>query len=104
MPEHGDSLRAHAEGKSTELRWVVPSILQDFGMDHPAAQDLQPPSIFTNRASYPAADETFDVHLCRRLCEGEVLGAEPDTYVLIEHSTGICRSSAFQGRNSHARA
>src|SRR5262249_24793798 len=42
VAQHGDALRAHAEGETAELCRVVAAVPQHDRMDHAGAHDLQP--------------------------------------------------------------
>src|SRR5688500_15580114 len=71
---HGDPLDAEAEGPAGVFFGVDAARLEDVGVDHPAAAELDP----------LAAVFEPDVHLGRRLGEGEEAGAEPDFGVRAE--------------------
>src|SRR5205807_8277532 len=84
VAQHGDALRAHAEGKAAELRRVVAAVAQHHRMYHAGAHDLQPARLLAQPAALAAADDAVHVHLDRRLGEREVAGANTHLAVLAE--------------------
>ena len=46
--QHGDAVDADAEGEALVDGWINACGLQHFGVDHAAAQDLQPIVAFAN--------------------------------------------------------
>ena len=64
MLEHCNTLHAHTEGEARVLLGVDPAYLEDGGMYHSAAQDLDPAGSFADSASSAAALEAGHVHLC----------------------------------------
>src|SRR5260370_11872998 len=71
-----DPVRAHAKGKSRNLLRVVPVVLHKFkniGIDHAAAENLNPPGLLARAARIrpsppaPSAYEARNEHLRARL-------------------------------------
>src|SRR5215813_2785083 len=69
VAQHGDALRAHAEGETAELCRVVAAVPQHDRMDHAGAHDLQPARLLAQPAALAGADDAVHVHLNRRLGE-----------------------------------
>src|SRR5262245_27879148 len=76
VAEHGHALDAHPEGPARHLLGVVAHRTEDLRMDHPRAQDLEPPRRLADAAAGTLAAEAEHVHLGRRLREREEGGPE----------------------------
>ena len=53
--EHGDALDAHAEGETGKDLGIDAAVAQHIGMDHAAAQDLQPAGPLADRILHSAS-------------------------------------------------
>jgi hypothetical protein len=73
--QHGQPVDADAEGEALPLRRVDAAVPEHVGVDHPAAQDLQPVRARAD-ADLPARTVAAYVHLRTGLGEGEVVRAE----------------------------
>ncbi len=86
--EHGHALDAESEGEAGVLLAVDAAVLEHVGIDHAAAEDLDPAGVLAERAALAAADVARHVHLRRRLGEGEEGGAQADAGLLAEELLG----------------
>ena len=86
--EHGHALDAEAEGEAAVLLAVDAAVVEDVGIDHAAAENLDPAGVLAEVAAGAAADVAGDVHLGGRLREGEVGGAQADADLIAEHALG----------------
>ena len=84
----GDALDTHTEGVARVDLRVNTAEFKHVGIDHATAEDLHPTGMLAEAATFTATDEAGYVHLCRRLCEGEVGGAQTDAGVWAEHLLG----------------
>ena len=71
-----NTLKANAKSKSGIPVRVNAAHLQHMGMDHAAAQDLNPARTLTEPAALAAAFETGHIHFCAGFCEREMMGTE----------------------------
>src|SRR5437773_2035135 len=83
--QHRDALDAHPECPAGEFLRIVADILQDPGMHHPAAENLEPAPLLAQPAPVPVAEEAHHVHLGRGLREREERGPEADPRARPEH-------------------
>src|SRR5574341_2691936 len=81
--DHGHALDAEAEGEARHLLGVVHGLsqplvdrLEDGGVDHPRAEDLEPAGPLAHPAPPPPAGRAAQVRLDRRLRVGEEGRAE----------------------------
>src|SRR5690606_802970 len=93
VAQHGYALDPDAEGEARVALRIDPAVLEDAGMDHAAAPDLEPTGGLADATARPAAVVTRaadapDVHLGARLDEGEVARAEPHGGVLAVETLG----------------
>src|SRR5207253_2774907 len=77
VPEERDALEPHAEREPGPLLGVDAAVLEDDGVDHPAAEDLDEAGVLAEgaagaRAVRPLAEHAADVDLRARLDEREV--------------------------------
>ena len=79
VAQHGQALGAHAKGEALVLLWIDAGHAQDVGVDHSAAQHLEPA-----RGRFAIATRAANIHLGRRLGEGEVGGTEADFQLFLE--------------------
>ena len=86
--EHGHAFDAEAEGEAAVLLAVDAAVFEDVGVDHAAAEDLDPAGVLAEVAAGAAADVAGDVHLGGGLGEGEVGGAQTDADLVAEHPLG----------------
>src|SRR5260370_42586808 len=70
------AIRAHAEGESAELGWVIAPVFQHARVYHASAEYFQPARIFAHGATLAVAQHTFYIHLHARFSEREVALAE----------------------------
>ena len=70
--EVGNTLDTHTEGITRVYIAVDAVELEHVGVYHTATQDLDPAGTLTEGTALTATDVTADVHLGRRLGEGEV--------------------------------
>ena len=73
--EHGRTLDAHAEREARVALRVDAAVAQHVGVDHAAAQQLEPSAVLADAAAGAVADDAGELELERRLGEGEVVGA-----------------------------
>src|SRR5689334_8448046 len=83
--QHRDSLDAHAERPAGDLLGIVADVLQDLGMHHPRAEDLEPARLLADSASLAGAEEAHHVDLRRRLGERKERRTKPDLAARAEH-------------------
>ncbi len=88
VQHHGDTLDAHAEGEAGDLFRVVgivggvelAALLgdggEDRGIDHAAAEQLDPAGVLALAAACASAEDAADLHVGRGLGEGEEAGEE----------------------------
>ena len=76
--KHGDPFHPDPEGKTRIFLSVVTNRFENLRMNHPAAQNLQPPRAGTDPASISAAHDTPHVHFSAGLGEREEAWPEPD--------------------------
>src|ERR1700722_20060058 len=85
--DHGDALDAHAEGEAGDLFGVVGVIEAEFaalrgdggedgGVDHAAAEELDPAGVFALAAALAVAEDTGDLDVGAGFGEGEEAGEE----------------------------
>ena len=70
-----DALGANTKGEAGVLLGVDAAVDQDVGVDHAAAQDLDPAAVLAEVAALAAAHVAAHVHLAGRLGEGEEVRA-----------------------------
>ena len=80
-----DAFDPHSEGEAGIFAAVDPEVVEHFGMDHAAAEDLNPSGMFADAAAYAAADTAIDIHFGAGFREGEIGRAEADANVFAEH-------------------
>ena len=73
--QHRGALDAHAEGEARVALGVDPAVAQHLGMDHAAAEELEPAAVFAHAAAGAAAHDACELELQRRLGEREVVRA-----------------------------
>src|SRR6185503_21264096 len=83
VAEHRHALDADAEGEAGVALGIDAGVLEDDGMDHAAAEDLDPSRVLAEAAASALAvglhaEDAADVDLGARLDEGEVARAEAD--------------------------
>lgn len=71
-----NTLQAHTKCETSVFFRVNAAHFKDMGVNHTAAQDLDPAGSFTETASFASALEAGNIHLCAWLCEREVVGTE----------------------------
>src|SRR5690242_18544874 len=74
-----NTVGAHAESEAADFLGIVTVFahaLEDIGIDHAAAQQFDPPAMFTGATTFRAANDTAHQHLGAGLGEGEERGAE----------------------------
>ena len=105
MLEHGDPLDPHPEGEALDLLRVIAvlaHVLEDVGVDHPGAQNLDPRRAFAQRATLAVggdavdAVEAGDVDLDARLGEGEEMRSQPNLTLLTEDRPGEGQQRALE--------
>ena len=96
--EHGDALRAEAEGEAGVLVRVVADAGEDAGMHHAGAHDLDPAAVAADAATFalPVAGEAVYGHIHARLDEGEVVAAEAHAAFLAEETAGELVEGALE--------
>lgn len=94
--EHRDAFKSHTEGVSAVLVRVYSACFQHIGINHTAAQNLQPTGAFAHIAALSVADVATYVHLGRRLCEGEVGRPHTDLGLGPEHLAGKEKDYLFE--------
>ena len=72
--EHGDTFDAHAEGEARIFLRIDAVGLQYVGVDHAAAQNLQPTRALADRTALAAAEVARDVDLGRGSVKGKYDG------------------------------
>src|SRR5262249_47993758 len=102
--EHGDALRAHAEGKAGPLLGIVAAVVQDTRVYHAGAHDLQPAALLAQAAALAAADDAVHVHFDRRFGKREVAGADAHAPVLAEQAPREGDDRALEVGHADARA
>src|SRR5947209_19099740 len=80
--QHGDAVDAHAPGEALILLGIEPAIAQHVGMDHAAAQNLQPVLAFAE-ADFAALAPALDVDLHRGF--GERKERRPEAHFYCRH-------------------
>ena len=83
--EHGDALNAHSESESGVLLGVDAAGVEDVGIHHSGAHDLEPACALADVAALAAADVAADVHFGAGLGEGEVGWTHADLGIGTEH-------------------
>ena len=83
--KNGWSFNAHAKGEACILVGIYITVLQDIGMDHTAAEDLDPACFFTNVATYATAYKTAHIHFRARFGKWELRRPEAHLYVFPIH-------------------
>ncbi len=85
---HGDALDAHAEGEAGDLFGVVGVVGgvyfsafcgdrgEDCGVDHAAAEELDPAGVFALAAAFASAEDAGDLDVGAGFGEGEEAGEE----------------------------
>ena len=73
---HGNPLHTHAEGEAADFFRVIGRLLprgegEHRGIDHAAAQQLDPSRLFALAAAPAAGEDATDLHIGRRLGEGK---------------------------------
>src|SRR5579863_9418652 len=68
--EHGDAVDSHAPGVALPCVGIEAAILQDIGVNHAAAEDLEPVFAFAE-TDFPAGAPALNVHFHRRRGERE---------------------------------
>ena len=94
--EHGDTFDAHAEGEARIFLRIDAVGLQYVGVDHAAAQNLQPARALADRTALAAAEVARDVDLGRGFGEGEVRRTHPDGRLFAEEFFGEEQQRLFQ--------
>ncbi len=79
--QHGDPVDAHAKGKALPLAGVDPRRSQNLGVDHAAAQNLQPAVALAHLQHAPRPG-TADIDLGRGFGKRKVAGAEPQFHLV----------------------
>ena len=87
--DHGDALDSHAKGEAGDLFGVVGVVSgvrscgaslgdggEDGGVDHAAAEELDPAGVFALAAAFAAAEDAGDLHVGAGFGEGEEAGEE----------------------------
>src|SRR3972149_3969023 len=97
MLEHRQSLRPHAEGEAGEAGRGVTTVDQHRRMTHAAAEHFQPAGALAYRTADAAADEALDVHLGRRLSEGEMRRAKAGRHRRAEQAAGEGGQGPLEG-------
>ena len=79
VEHHGDALYAHAEGKAGDAFGVVGVVVrvefsaffgdggEDGGVDHAAAEELDPAGVFALAAAFASAEDAGDLHVGARV-------------------------------------
>src|SRR5215475_5186164 len=78
---HGDAVDSHAEGEAADFLRIVGGLLalheaEDCGVDHAAAEQLDPARVLALAAALAAAEGAADLHICAGFGEGEERGKE----------------------------
>ena len=104
--QHCDAFRAHAKGEPGVFPGVVAHALQDLGMDHSGAQNLDPSAVPADTATVAVAvtGKTVDGQVDAGLHEGEVVTAEAYLAFLAEHLAGEFVQGALEVGKSDALA
>src|ERR1700730_3642031 len=76
---HGDAFYAHAKGEAADFFCVVGGLLpggegEHSGVDHAAAQKLDPAGLLAFTAAPAATEDATDLHIGRRLGERKERG------------------------------
>ena len=79
--QHGNAFDAQPEGEAGVGFRVVADGLEDRGMDHAGAQDLEPAGGLADPAAVAAAHDAFDIDFRGWFGEGKVAGAEADAHL-----------------------
>ena len=85
VAKHRNALDAHTESVAAVLLGIDAIVLEDRRIDHAATENLEPTRAFADAAAFAAAESAADIHLGRRLGEGEIGWAETDLDVGAEH-------------------
>src|SRR5215213_8207349 len=96
VAEHGDPLETPAEREAGPLLGVVAHELEQLGVDHPGAADLDPAGVAADGAAVAVAEEARHVRLDRRLGEGEEVRPEADVAILAEERAHQVGERALQ--------
>ena len=105
---HGNSLNAHTESKSAVLLGVDAAVGKHVGVYHTRTEYLYPALVLADTTALAAAYKAGNVDLCRRLCEGEVVGTEAKSCVTAEkrlceglkHSLKVAHGDALVNHKS----
>lgn len=81
----GYALHTHTEGETAVDLGVDAAGFEHIRVDHAAAEDFDPACVLAERAPLAAAEVAGDIHLCRRLGEGEVARTQTDFGLRAEH-------------------
>ena len=79
---HNHTLQTDAEGVAGVFIRVDAAHLKHLGVNHAAAEDLDPALALAERAAFTVAAVALDIHLRRRLGEREVMRTETNNRVL----------------------
>ena len=90
VPQHRDSLRAHAECEAGVLIRVVADSSEHLRMHHSCAHDFKPAGLTAYAAALSAAAEAVNSHIHARLYERKEVAAKSHTTIRAKHAA--CKS------------
>ena len=82
--KHCGALYSHAECISRVFFKVNTACIENIRVNHSAAKKLKPARALTYIAAFSSADIAADIHLCRRLSEGEKRRSQSYVYIVSE--------------------
>src|SRR5215813_11928286 len=94
--QHGNTLRPHAEGKPAKHLGVIATIVEYLGMHHTGSENLQPPTMFADRAALATADDAIHIDFDAGLGKGEMAAAKAHLTVLTKHAASESDQHTFQ--------
>src|SRR5260370_40635852 len=104
IKELGDALLPHPKVKPLNPARIVAAVLEDDGVDHARAHDLEPAGSLAQATTFARAHEAIHVHLDARLREREIAGANADSAIVSEHSPGKGGDGSFEVRHGYIPA
>ena len=99
---HNHTLQTDAEGVAGVFIRVDAAHLKHLGVNHAAAEDLDPALALAERAAFTVAAVALDIHLRRRLGEREVMRTETNDRVLAVQLFGEQLEDTLEVRHADA--
>ena len=104
--QHGNTLRPHAEGKPAKYIGIIATIAEHLGVHHTGSENLQPPTLLTDRAALATADDAVHIDLDAGLGKGEMAATKPYLAVRTKHagrSSPVLRLRSVQHQQPHSQ-